>query len=390
MPTIVTNFCSVPPANRLAQDVSLDWLAAAHARAEATQSRLNQTPIDEAAFRHELRRRLERFGCGSHQISWREVDLDDCSHQRFSEMDLYCLDQCPSGATTRARTEFFDKAARRAITRLYADIERAPSDLIHVTCTGYVSPSAGQQLAERKGWGDTTRVTHAYHMGCYAAFPALRIAAGLLRDSTETAEHDRRTDIVHTEICSLHFHPLLHSPEQLVVQSLFADGFIRYSVVDEAHTRQHAPGFLLLGSHEQIIPNSSDAMTWLASDHGMHMTLARDVPDRLMQALPEFVRHLVARAGVPESDLHTATYAIHPGGPKILDCALQALLLDESQISASRRLLRARGNMSSATLPHVWMDLLLSSATPHDSLIVSLAFGPGLTLCGTVMRKVES
>lgn len=389
MTTLVTNFCSVPPANRLAQEVSLDWLAAAHARAEATQSQLKQAPIDELAFRDEMRRRLDRFGCGSHQISWREVELDDCSHQRFSEMDLYCLDQCPSGATTRARTELFQKAARKAITRLYADIERAPSDLVHVTCTGYVSPSAAQHLAESKGWGGETRVTHAYHMGCYAAFPALRIAAGLLHDSTETAGHDRRTDIVHTEICSLHFHPLLHSPEQLVVQSLFADGFIRYSVFDEARMRQHGPGFLLLGGHEQIVPNSTDAMSWLASDDGMQMTLARDVPDRLKLALPDFVRHLGTRAGVSESHLRTATYAIHPGGPRVLDGALQALSLDESQISTSRRILRARGNMSSATLPHVWLDLLASSATPHNALIVSLAFGPGLTLCGTVMRKVE-
>lgn len=182
VPTFVTNFCSVRPAHCLMQDDSLDWLAAAHARAEATQSRLNRVPFDEAAFHNEMRRRIERFGCGSDQIASRDVELDDCTRQEFSKMDLYSLDRCPSGAAARARTEAYEKAAHKAIASLYADVDRAPSDLVHVTCTGYVSPSAAQRLVEGKGWGSDTRVSHAYHMGCYAALPALRIAAGLLHD----------------------------------------------------------------------------------------------------------------------------------------------------------------------------------------------------------------
>ena len=66
-------------------------------------------------------------------------------------------------------------------------------------------------------------MTHAYHMGCYAAMPALRIAAGFV------ATGSRRVDSSHTELCSLHLDPTDHRLEQLVVQSLFADGLIRYS-----------------------------------------------------------------------------------------------------------------------------------------------------------------
>lgn len=303
-------------------------------------------------------------------------------------MELYRVDEHASGATTRARADAFDKAARRVLLQLYSSVNTAPSDLIHVTCTGYVAPSAAQRLVESRGWSSETRVSHAYHMGCYAALPALRIAAGLLRQ--EVGPPERRSDVVHTEICSLHFHPLLHTPEQLVVQSLFADGFIRYTVCDEATSGRRASGFRLIGGHEQIVPNTADSMAWITSDHGMQMTLGREVPERLREALPTFVRILAARAKLPVEQLMCASYAIHPGGPKILDCAQEALGLEESQIEASRQVLRTRGNMSSATLPHIWMDLLESSATPPDALVVSLAFGPGLTLCGTVMRKVEA
>jgi len=49
-----------------------------------------------------------------------------------------------------------------------------------------------------------------------------------------------------------------------------------------------------------------------------------------------------------------------------------------------------RGNMSSATLPHVWQAIASSASVSDGRLIVSLAFGPGLTLSGAVLRKVSA
>jgi predicted naringenin-chalcone synthase len=45
------------------------------------------------------------------------------------------------------------------------------------------------------------------------------------------------------------------------------------------------------------------------------------------------------------------------------------------------------GNMSSATLPHIWKLLLEDPAVPPGTLIPSMAFGPGLTVCGAVLQK---
>jgi predicted naringenin-chalcone synthase len=79
---------------------------------------------------------------------------------------------------------------------------------------------------------------------------------------------------------------------------------------------------------------------------------------------------------------------VHPGGPKILDRAREVLLLQEAQLACSRKILLERGNMSSATLPHVWMELLRDTQIAAGRTIVSLAFGPGLAVCGAIMRKV--
>jgi predicted naringenin-chalcone synthase len=257
-----------------------------------------------------------------------------------------------------------------------------PQELIHVTCTGYVAPSGAQRLVSRKGWGEHTGVTHAYHMGCYAALPAVRLARGQLALRFVS---DARIDIVHTELCSLHFDPTAHSPEQIVVQTLFADGYMRFAVRSR---RGDGPALSVLAQREEMVPDSAGAMSWACSDRAMRMSLARDVPERIAGYLPGFLDRLHRDAGLSfASERSTCFFAVHPGGPRILDAIRARLEATESQIAASRRVLFEHGNMSSATLPHVWRDLLEDGDVPLGSVICTVAFGPGLTCAGAVLRK---
>ena len=43
--------------------------------------------------------------------------------------------------------------------------------------------------------------------------------------------------------------------------------------------------------------------------------------------------------------------------------------------------------MSSATLPHIWARIAADPAVAAGTLVTSLAFGPGLTVYGAVLRK---
>jgi predicted naringenin-chalcone synthase len=226
-------------------------------------------------------------------------------------------------------------------------------------------------------------------MGCYAAFPALRLASGFLSRERFEGNASARVDMVHTELCTLHLNPTLHSIEQLVIQSLFADGLIKYSAVNlEAETPLDTPHLTVLAQHEQILPDSADAMTWVCSEWGMHMTLARTVPEQIARALPAFLEVLSQKAGFNTEGLRSsARFAIHPGGPKIVADIQSLLELSEIQVTASKQVLAECGNMSSATLPHIWERLLNDEAVPAGTIIVSLAFGPGLTMCGSVMEK---
>jgi predicted naringenin-chalcone synthase len=193
----------------------------------------------------------------------------------------------------------------------------------------------------------------------------------------------RRVDVVHTELCTLHLDPSDHSLEQLVIQSLFADGFVRYSVQPD----DGAPGLRVLSVHEEVLPDSEGAMAWSVGDTGMHMALARDVPDRIAAVLRRFVTTLFEKAGSNIGALRGCIAAIHPGGPKIIDGVRAVLELDEAQVAASCAVLFEYGNMSSATLPHIWMRILEDAAVPRGTLVPSLAFGPGLTVCGALLEK---
>jgi predicted naringenin-chalcone synthase len=390
-PLLIADFHAIRPAHVVEQTASFAWLAAAHTEAESRRAHAAGEPFEGPRFFERMRRHIARFGCGADRIATRGHEIGDCAHTRWDEMEIYRFDRPghPEGGGMLARTQRYARAADGIFARFYAEEDRPPSDLVHVTCTGYVSPSAAQKLVARRGWGSATRVTHAYHMGCYASLPALRIGGGFRALGAGLRSPGERTDVVHTEMCSLHMNPLRHEPEQLVVQTLFADGFIRYGIVAAPSWKGGGPALEILALHEAIVPDSEGSMSWIASDWGMEMTLARDVPDRVAVVLSAFVDRLFAHAGLSAADERGgALFAVHPGGPRIVDRVKEGLALDEAQIAHSRRVLREIGNVSSATLPHVWMAIAHARDIAPGRLVVSLAFGPGLTVCGAIFRKV--
>jgi predicted naringenin-chalcone synthase len=377
---VLTRFTATRPRYVVPQEQSLDWLARAHAGAQALLVGLDAADRDR--FARKIARLLDRVGASSGAIATRASVLPDFVSGDSGATVLYDTAQAgpgsyPRGKGASARLEVFTRAVDDYFAAEYAGETDAPDDLIHVTCTGYMSPSGAQKVVAARGWGARTRVTHAYHMGCYAALPAVRIAAGFV------ASGARRVDLVHTELCTLHLDPSDHRLEQLVVQSLFADGLIRYALV----AGDAGPGLRLIAANEIIVPDTAHAMRWMPSEWGMQMTLSREVPDRIASALRGFVAELYRRGGYTLEAIKHSAFAVHPGGPKIIDRVRDVLELRDPQVAISREVLRDHGNMSSATLPHVWARLIDDPRVASGTLVISLAFGPGLTMCGALLEK---
>jgi predicted naringenin-chalcone synthase len=336
-----------------------------------------------------MRAAMERYGCAPAKLGKRKSALKDFYHDQFDQMTIFNVEKNFHGASFGERMQFYSEAVWKMMQKAYEKETEAPKNMIHVTCTGYESPSAVQKLIDLKGWQNQTTVTHAYHMGCYASFPALRIARGFLHTENGGGKDEGgQVDVVHSELCTLHLDPSKHSPEQLIVQSLFSDGFIKYSLSSGEPSGATLTGLEILSLQEAIVPDSSQDMTWVPSEWGMKMTLSRAVPLKLAQGILPFLTKLFETSGF---DLATekakVIFAIHPGGPKIIESIQELLQLEEWQVAFSKKVFFERGNMSSATLPHVWKEILEEREVAPGTLIASLAFGPGLTACGGLFRK---
>jgi len=350
MSLTLTDFKIIRPKVEASQEGILQWIGRAHTEAEG-YSRGSE-------FHTALTERLLKLGAGPDKIAQRGVSVADCAHDAWDEMEIYNLKHHPRGFSMKERTILFDKIVSQVFEQFYPEEAALPDHLIHATCTGYAAPSGAQKVISKRN-GCTT-VTNAYHMGCYASIPAIRMAQGF-----------GGADVVHTEISSIHMNPLLHETEQLVVQSLFGDGFIKYSVANSGY------GLKIVRLREEIIPNTTDSMSWMCEDWGIKMTLSREVPVLIARALPQFLERLGTIS--PK-----AYYAIHPGGPKIIDQLAKVLKLEPWQVAHSKEILRQHGNMSSATLPHIWERMIREIL--EGSQVVSLAFGPGLTIAGGIFQ----
>ena len=125
-------------------------------------------------------------------------------------------------------------------------------------------------------------------------------------------------------------------------------------------------------------------MTWEVTDLGFRMGLSPEVPRVLARQVRGLVTDLLARNGTAIGDVDA--WAVHPGGPRILDTVAEQLDLPPDALDASRAVLAERGNCSSATVLLV-LDALRAAGRPRAGRpAVVMAFGPGLTLYAALLR----
>ena len=359
----IVNFQRLSPTHLVPQKEGLEW--------QAQRACQHRDPQEH----EKIRERFRRFGVAETKIAQRWTEIPDFDTSTPRDEHFFPLDAPP--ANLQARMNLYKDKVTDAFHRFYQDSTRIPEHLIHVTCTGYVAPSPAQILVNERSW--PTQTLNAYHMGCYAAFPALRMAEAFVKEHL-----GKQVDIVHTELCTLHMNPFSSDPEQIVISTLFGDGYIKYSVCSVENSR--GKGFTLLALKERIIKNSAHMMTWVPGANGFEMTLSREVPLTIRDHIRAYVSDLCQDAGISLSHLlKHGLFAIHPGGPKIIELVQKQLELSNEQVASSQKILKEHGNMSSATLPHVWEDLLrtdLEEGTP----VLSVAFGPGLTVYGGLFQ----
>jgi predicted naringenin-chalcone synthase len=115
-------------------------------------------------------------------------------------------------------------------------------------------------------------------------------------------------------------------------------------------------------------------MTWRIGDRGFEMYLSPSVPGVIKEHLRPWLEAWLAQQGVSIESV--GSWAVHPGGPRILSAVEEALGLPRSATAMSREILATFGNMSSPTVLFI-IERLQAAGCPRPC--VALGFGPGLT-----------
>jgi predicted naringenin-chalcone synthase len=283
-----------------------------------------------------------------------------------------------SGWSTAARMRRFDEEApplgHQAVAAALAAAGLGVDEIGLLTvasCTGYGTPGLDIKLATSLGLRPDLRRLFVGHMGCYAALPAL---GGV---SDFVALHGQAGVLLCIELTSLHIQPPTDDPQQIVSHALFGDGAVA-AVLHPA-----APGLAVVDIVAFTDTSVSAHMTWEITDLGFRMGLSPQVPDVLAQHLDVVLDGLLTRNGMVRDDVDG--WAVHPGGPRILDTVERILELPPTALRPSRDVLAEHGNCSSVTLLLVLQELLAGGVAPGNH-IVALAFGPGLTLYAALLR----
>jgi len=208
-------------------------------------------------------------------------------------------------------------------------------------------------------------------MGCYAGFNALRTAWEISRGDPEAV-----ILVVAAELCTLHLQRDLDL-SAYVSNLLFADGAAA-AVVSRRRSLAR-----MLGTHTWVAADSQDEMSWRVGNHGFIMHLSAQVPERLRADLPPFMERLAQAGGRGRRQVDR--FAVHPGGPKVLQAVQQALEVHPDSMEESHSVLRDCGNMSSATIFFV-----LDRSLRRSGVQAALGFGPGLTMEGILLEAEGS
>ncbi|MFN2625512.1 MAG: type III polyketide synthase [Mycobacteriales bacterium] len=285
-----------------------------------------------------------------------------------------------SSVGTAARMQRFVSEAmplgKEAVSAALADAGVAAADVGLfgvVSCTGYATPGVDILLARDLGMPVDVQRLMVGHMGCYAALPGLGAVADYV------VARSRNAVLLCLELPSLHVQPATDEAQQMVAHALFSDAAAALVL------RPDAAGLAVVDVTARTDVTRSADMTWDVTDLGFRMGLSPQVPDVLALHVRDVITELLARHGLTVGDV--AGWAVHPGGPRILDVVGSELGIGEEAMTVSRTVLRDYGNCSSSTVLLVLDQLTRDRPTAAGEHLVAMAFGPGLTLYAALLRQ---
>ncbi len=146
--------------------------------------------------------------------------------------------------------------------------------IIFASCTGFTNPGPDYHIIRELGLNPGVERYTLGFMGCYAAFPALRMAGQFCEANPRAV-----VLVVCLELCSLHLQ-INDQPDSILANSLFADGAAAV-VVSSRKPPPEIPAYRLQSFASALVTDGEADMAWDIGNEGFNIVLSSYVPEIL-------------------------------------------------------------------------------------------------------------
>jgi alkylresorcinol/alkylpyrone synthase len=263
-------------------------------------------------------------------------------------------------------TNLLVEAAEKALDE--AGLEPGDIDtIVSISSTGVATPSLEARVMRKMAFRSDVERLPVFGLGCAGGVLGLARAAAMA-----AAKPESRVLLLVVELCALGFRYGDRSKSNMVATALFGDGAAAAVI---SCREDHIGGARLGPWGEHTWDDSLDIMGWDVNDDGLKVVFSRDIPTLVRDDLRPVVDTFLAKHGGVLADV--AGFVCHPGGAKVIDALEDCFGLQRGDLTVARSVLRAHGNMSSATVLFVLREVLMDAQTRGPLLMTTL--GPGFT-----------
>ncbi|WP_433209311.1 type III polyketide synthase [Nocardia sp. CA-107356] len=255
--------------------------------------------------------------------------------------------------------------------------------LVFVTSTGFIAPGVDVAMVKQLGLSPTVGRVVVNFMGCAAAMNGIRTAVDYVR-----AHPDKKAMVVCIELSSVNA-VFDDNVNDVIIHSLFGDG-CGAVVIGAGQVQQPlAPGKVVIrDSFSQLFDGAEDGIVLGVNHNGITCELSENLPEYIYSGVDPVVTDVLRRNGLRKSDVDL--WAIHPGGPKIIEESVHSLGIAPERAALSWDVLARFGNMLSVSLIFVLEQMIQQAETAKPiSTGVAFSFAPGVTLEGMIFDVIR-
>ena len=239
--------------------------------------------------------------------------------------------------------------------------------IITVSCTGIMIPSLDAYLINDLQLRQDVIRLPVTEMGCAAGISGMIYARNFLK-----ANSGKRAAVIAVEAPTATFQLNDFSMVNIVSAAIFGDGAACVLLSSE----EDAPGPKILGEGMYHFYDNTHMMGFNLTNTGLQMILDKSVPETISSHFPNIINPFLAKYNKEIADVNHLVF--HPGGKKIVSTVEELFGNLGKNIEDTKEVLRAFGNMSSATVLYV-LERFMDKHPEKGELGLMLSFGPGFS-----------